>query len=136
MVLSKVCDLGSNAVSLYRGNAERELMMIAPYLINVRRVEFEWIVEKLDGTPWGYFVSTPRGITLTALRKHFRKFLLVEGPQGEELYFRFYDPRVIVDFLESATPEERDLFFGPIDTIFVNQQDGLIAVKRSSLVRP
>lgn len=107
----KIASLGQRAVCLYRGAAAREHAFIAPYLARVDNDMVDWILEYLAETPWGYFVSADTD-SLEDVRKHFRKFLLVKGPEGEELYFRFYDPRCLPTFLNSSTQEELDAFFG------------------------
>lgn len=100
------------AVSLYRGDAEESLSAIAPYLIHLDWPTLEWIIETLWPTPWGVLVlaDTP----LDALRTHFRKFLVVDGPAGESWYFRFYDPRVLPAYLASCDDEQLRAFFGPV----------------------
>ena len=52
---------------------------------------------------------------------------MVMGPDGKELYFRFYDPRIIRTFLESSTESEVAEFFGPIIR-FVTLSDGMLQV--------
>jgi len=60
----------------------------------------------------GVFVQSAND--LKALRKHFRRFLMVQAPSGETLYFRFYDPRVLPIFLGSCDPAELQSVFGPV----------------------
>jgi len=38
----------------------------------------------------------------------------VQDAKGKDMYFRFYDPRVLRVFLPTCTPEELSDFFGPI----------------------
>ena len=106
--------LGDQAVSLYRGRADEEHWAIAPYLVQVESKLLEWILDELTGTPWGIFISS--ATNLESLRKHFRRFLMVKGPDGNELYFRYYDPRVLPTFLKSSNAEETKKFFGPVNT--------------------
>ncbi len=113
-VVEKVKELGeARAVSLYRGTAEEEFESIAPYLVVVDTAVFDWITETLWAEPWGVFVRS--AATLEQLRTHFRKFLLVEGPDGEEWYFRFYDPRVLATYLETCTERELGEFLGVVE---------------------
>jgi hypothetical protein len=111
-VPQKVSELGDCAVSLYRGWAEEQYWAIAPYLVVVDSDLLDWIVENLRDDPWGIFVVAQ--CDLTALRKHFRRFLLVKHPDGRQMYFRFYDPRVLPSFLGSCTAEEAQQFLGPV----------------------
>jgi hypothetical protein len=38
---------------------------------------------------------------------------MVEDARGKEMYFRFYDPRVLRVFLPTCTAQEAQDFFGP-----------------------
>jgi hypothetical protein len=126
-ILTKIAGLGDRAVSLYRGKAEQDFFAVAPYIASADSELVSWITSELSGTPWGYFVAVPNGCDLAAIRKHFRKFLMVVGPDGKELYFRFYDPRIIRTFLESSSESELAEFFGPI-VRFVTLGDGVLQV--------
>jgi hypothetical protein len=112
-VPEKVRALGdAHAVSLYRGSAEEQFEAIAPYLVQVDVPLLEWIVSTLWAEPWGIFAESSR--TLEELRTHFRKFLVVKSPQGEDWYFRYYDPRVLPGYFNSCTRDEVQTFFGPV----------------------
>ncbi|MCC2670097.1 MAG: hypothetical protein K0Q72_2568 [Armatimonadetes bacterium] len=114
LVPEKVWELGEErAVSLYRDEAELEFWDIAPYLVRVDLELLDWVYEHLWREPWGIFVTSGAG--LPVLRTHFRHFLLVKDPDGDEMYFRFYDPRVLPAYLDSCTAEERGVFFGPVE---------------------
>jgi len=120
-VLQTVAELGpARAISLYRGRAEEDLEAIAPYVVHVDPGTFAWITETLWAEPWGIFAVATT--TLEELRLHFRRFLMVESPQGEDWYFRFYDPRILPRFLEVSTPEERSTFYGPVRAFGVTDQ--------------
>lgn len=56
--------------------------------------------------------------TLQDTFHHVRRFLLTKDDTGRQVYFRFWDPRVIEPFLKGATPEERRWFCGPIRSLF------------------
>jgi hypothetical protein len=117
-VPEKMQSLGvSKAVSLYRGSAERDFWAIAPYLVQVDEQFLEWLIENIWDHPWGILAFAPAD--LASVRTHFRRFLKVQGPDGDELYFRFYDPRVLPTFLRTCTIEERTRFFGPITAFCV-----------------
>jgi len=109
----KVTELGpERAVSLYRGQAEHEQWAVAPYLTRVDEGIIGWIAKSLGEKPWGIFALAE--CDLTTLRKHFRRFLIVEDPEGEVMYFRYYDPRILAAFLPACTAEELQTFFGPV----------------------
>lgn len=109
------------AVSLYRGQPEETLAAVAPYLFQVDGGLLQWIRARLWSEPWGIFVRSTEG--LEALRIHFRRFLLVESPTGEEWYFRFYDPRVLPRFLRVAAADQLASIFGPVRCLGITDPD-------------
>ncbi len=100
------------AASLYRGPAAEDLAAIAPYLVRADAEFVEWIAGTLWTDPWGVFAVTDAGFD--TLRTHLRKFLLVDAPDGDHWYFRFYDPRVLSRFLPTCDAAQLTDFFGPV----------------------
>jgi len=112
-VPEKARSLGQGrAASLYNGTAQEDYWAIAPYLCKADPALIEWIRKSLWKEPWGILAVSVSDFE--SLRAHFRKFLIVESPEGEHWYFRFYDPRVLPVFLESANEDELKEFFGPV----------------------
>jgi hypothetical protein len=101
--------------SLYRGRSEENLASVAPYLYTLEKeTEFRnWYFEKGWGDSWGVMVFCTE--ELKTVVKHFRQFLMVETEAGEELYFRFYDPRVLRIFLPTCDQKQLNDFFGPVE---------------------
>ena len=109
----KVHELGGEkAVSLFVGEAEKKYWALAPYLIEVDEPTLEWMLQMVWNAPCGVFVISKSG--LETLRTHFRRFLMVQLPDGERWYFRYYDPRILKVYLENCRVEELDVFFGPV----------------------
>lgn len=112
-VLARVTKLGEAAAPcLYRAVTDPRTLAAAPYLVKLDPPLLEWIVATLWSKPWGILLVARSD--LKTLRHHLRKFLVVKGPDGAALYFRFYDPRVLETFLASCTKEELAAFFGPV----------------------
>jgi hypothetical protein len=112
-VPAKVQELGKErAVSLFLGEAEKKYWDLAPYLIVVDEPILEWLVLVVRKAPWGVFVLSKSG--LETLRTHFRRFLIVQLPDGERWYFRYYDPRILPIYLSNCHTDELKLFFGPV----------------------
>jgi hypothetical protein len=109
--------------SLYRGEPEESLATVAPYIFSVERgQEFEsWYFEKGWGDAWGVLVYADK--ELKTLRKHFRHFLMVQTEDKQQLYFRFYDPRVLRIFLPTCDEEQLEDFFGPVDYFICEDED-------------
>jgi hypothetical protein len=124
LVWPKVYSLDSEKVaSLFSGPAGRDFYEIAPYVAVADQALVDWIVDNLLDRPWGYFVVVDESITLLRLRKHFRRFMMATGPQGKDLYFRFYDPRVVTVFAKSFSAETVGRFFGPLHSVLLFDED-------------
>jgi hypothetical protein len=101
-------------VCLYSGELDVQLARVAPYLIRVEPDSgcAEWLLREGWGAHWGIFAVA--GVGLREMRKHFRKFLRVRGPDDRPLYFRYYDPRVFRVYLPTCNPAETEFLFGPV----------------------
>jgi len=102
---------------LYAGALSSQLERAAPHLV---QLEFDerntrQLVNRGWGRSWGIFLQT--NATLKALQRHLRHFLLVGGPGGKQLLFRYYDPRVMRAFLPTCTVSQLNELFGPIERI-------------------
>lgn len=121
-VPTKMDELGEQrAICLYRGEAEVENADIAPFLAHVDDFLLRWIVEELWARPWGVFAVTSGEIE--KLRAHFRQFLTVRDPDGEKMYFRYYDPRVLKAFLPACNRDELSKLFGPLEAYVLTEPD-------------
>ncbi len=117
------------AVSLYHGASATKFKSIAPYLCRVNSILFAKVEDELTDRHWGYYLIADSGMELAQLRRHFRKFLLVEGPDARELYFRFYDPRVITTFLRASTRDEAAEFFGMVQEFIVPKNQEFVGIR-------
>ncbi len=124
---------------LYDGQSATDLANWAPYLVKLppgspftkALLDLGW------GKGWAsYFTSHA---SFEEIRHHFRKFLMVQVQGGEEVYFRFYDPRVLREFLPTASPNEVTIFFGPVQEwlieadkpetmLILRQNGGILAI--------
>lgn len=125
LVLHIVAELGKSAVSLYHGKAAEEYASFAPYLVSVNDATLQTIQTELAARPWGFLAGTPADITLADVRRHFRKFLMVQSPEGKELYFRFYDPRFLPIFLQSLHGQDLQDFLGPLQFLMTIEDNSL-----------
>lgn len=110
----KLYEMRPQSVCLYRGEPEPDIAEVAPYLVRiVPGDEFtNWILNEGWGKHWGIFAQSR--YSLTEMRKHFRSFLTVHDESGKPLLFRYYDPRVLRDFLPACNGVELKTFFGRI----------------------
>jgi hypothetical protein len=100
--------------SLYEGPQGDALEEVAPYLVSLSNKK-SWLLEALvqEGweAGWGVYFTHPH--PFLEVRRHLRKFLMVEleGAEGR-FYFRFYDPRVLREFLPGCDEATREEVFG------------------------
>jgi hypothetical protein len=105
--------------SLYEGPQGERLALVAPYLVRLPPASLllEAVVRQGWGQSWGVYLTCRQ--PFKEVRRHFRQFLLVKTEAGEELYFRFYDPRVLRAFLPTCLADEAARFFGPVQAFLV-----------------
>lgn len=108
---------------LYRGELDPDLAQAAPYLLRLERdMPFtHWLVAEGWGNSWGIFLLATA--SLREMRQHLRKFLMVYGPDGKPLYFRYYDPRVLRVYLPTCNAEELGTFCGPVRHYMLEDDD-------------
>jgi hypothetical protein len=115
--------------SLYEGEKGQELDDYAPYLVSLPPDSelLATLVSEGFSRSWGLFLTCDR--PFAKVRRYLRKFLLVKNESGRELYFRFYDPRVMRLFLPTCNAAEAAQIFGPIRSYMVE------AVEPETLLR-
>jgi len=109
-------------VSLFQGRYAQDLAAAAPYLVELVDCTpfLETLAEKAWGNSWGVFCVS--AMPLEILRRHLRGLLYADTPDGT-LYFRFYDPRVLREFLPVYTADMAARFFGPVDEFLMEAED-------------
>jgi hypothetical protein len=114
LILARLLDCDEVFQSLYEGTKGEELAAVAPYLVAFPRGSafLETIVRHGWGNSWGVYLTCDE--PFNEVRKHLRHFLMVQLEGETQVYFRFYDPRVLRVFLPTCTPQEMTQFFGPI----------------------
>jgi hypothetical protein len=97
------------------GELSEELAEAAPYLVRILpdTAFTEWLLTEGWGNHWGIFALSKAD--MREMRKHFRTFLVVKNPEGKQIYFRYYDPRVLRAYLPTTSEDERRQVFGPIE---------------------
>jgi len=108
--------------SLFEGPQGAQLAHFAPYLVRLPENSplIGTLVEQGWGKNWGIYLTCQE--PLEALRRHFRHFLMVKLPDRRQVYFRFYDPRVLRLFLPTCTAEEISLIFGPVKYYLIEDE--------------
>jgi hypothetical protein len=121
-VLKVILESKEEHQSLYEGPQGAQLAHFAPYLIRVPQKSplLDALVQQAWSKSWGVFVTSDT--PFKDLRTHFRHFLTVKLPDGQQVYFRYYDPRVLRLFLPTCLPEEATQFFGPVKHFLVEAE--------------
>lgn len=121
-VLKVLHESKAECQSLYEGAQGAQLAHFAPYLVRLPEESplLEFLATKAWGKHWGVYLTCPS--EFQELRRQLRRFLMVQLPNGEKVYFRFYDPRVLRIYLPTCNPEETKQFFGPIKYYLVEDE--------------
>jgi hypothetical protein len=122
-VVSKLDNVPETSDCLYEGEKARELAAYAPYIVELS-ADSPLLGELTTGAIGkSYCVFLTTKASFEDIRKHLRHFLMVTTDDGGEVYFRFYDPRVLRVFLPTCTPEEVRQFFGPIRSFWIEARE-------------
>lgn len=121
--IDKALEINKSGKTLYTSKGENMLASVSPYLFSYENKSemAQWLLENSWGHSWGIYVLYYNDFE--SLHKHFRKFLLVKTEDGEELYFRFYDPRVLRIFLPTCEEDQLKEFFGPVKAFLMEDED-------------
>jgi hypothetical protein len=114
-------------VCLFAGELAPEVRKTAPYLVPLHDAEELLNVWRKDGRgqSWGIFLrssmETPR------IRSHLRKFLMARLPDGREVLFRWWDPRVFRVYLPTCGEGDLKSWFEEVDEFMCETSDGIAA---------
>lgn len=122
-IYGHVVDTFLESSCLYAGSLPPALEVAAPYLVQLESDDrlTTRILQQGWGQNWGVFFKS--SASLKKLRRHLREFLVVLGPSGKRMVFRYYDPRVLRVYLPTCTADELGTLFGPIDTFWTEGPD-------------
>lgn len=105
--------------SLLDESAFSDAVPVGPWLVDLEfcpDILSMWEQRKAD-SGWGYTFQSE--LNFDQLRRHFRKFALVEAEGREKpLFFRYFDPVVLQGFLSRwGEVEQREKFLAPINNL-------------------
>lgn len=130
--IEKIVRLGElKSACLYEGNLSYQMSVAAPYMVRLEQNHKQTleILSKGWGNSWGVFAITYPPATLIKVRHNCRKIARVKSPEGKNMIFRYYDPRVLRIYLDNCSLAEADKVFGPI-TDFICESETLGQVHR------
>lgn len=112
--------------SLYDGTEGETMADVAPYLVRFAASSrlLQALVSEGWERRWSIYVTS--SLPLRDVRRHFRRFLMVElEDSGERLYFRYYDPWVLGVFWPAATFQQKDDFLRELTGLYIEKQGAL-----------
>ncbi|MEA2836711.1 MAG: hypothetical protein QOD89_1261 [Bradyrhizobium sp.] len=129
----EVMALDQRAVCLFAGPLQPSLARTAPYLAILEPEDAflrRWR-ETGRGQSWGVLFRSQAD--LAEMRRQLRQRLEVVLPDGRRVLFRFYDPRVLRDYLPGCQGAELDFWFGQTSVYWVDgERTGeTLALRRS-----
>lgn len=110
---------------LFDGAVFEDLSEVAPWLVQLSRHGdvFDWFVEAGFGNNWGVFVHSD--LPMAKLKTRLKAHLYVYDEEGEKMFFKFYRPRALRDFVPVMADPQRAGFFRGIDAYIVEDGPGL-----------
>ncbi|WP_437625849.1 DUF4123 domain-containing protein [Sorangium sp. So ce1151] len=116
-------EAGEQSASLYTGFQGEILADVGPTLVHLPQGSslLDALIDSGWGDSWGVFLTSNR--PFGDVRKHLRRFLLVESGTGKQQYFRFYDPRVLRSFLPTCAPRKLEALFEEIKSFAMEAED-------------
>lgn len=114
-ILTLLHDGGEKFKSLFEGQKADDWAEAAPYLVELPPDSglLPTLIKEGWGDHWGIYLASDAEFDL--LRSHFRRFLIVDSEDLGQVFFRFYDPRVLRAIMPTFMPNERLKIFGPVD---------------------
>jgi hypothetical protein len=99
---------------LFSGSAKQDLGDQTAWLADVTddATALETLVDEGYAKGMLSFLLSP--LELKPLIRHLKRFTKVRDPEGTEHFFRFYDPKVMRQYLPVFTASQRDMFFSQI----------------------
>lgn len=109
---------------LFRGRLEPDMAEVAPYLVGlIEGTPFtDWALDQKPGSHMGIFLQTRS--SMIEMRRHTRLLVRVHDESGKPMIFRYYDPRVLHQYLPTCNTGELKTFFGAVDTFIAETDDG------------
>ena len=116
--------MGHRLLTLFLGDLASTVAHVGPCLVVLGDQRSAFLARWTDacGTHAGVLLESDA--PLDALCDHLRHVFVAMDEEGQEYFFRFYDPRVLRTFLPTCRPEELREFFGPIRRLVAEDDAG------------
>ena len=105
--------MGHEAYTLFSGDMAAAVAHAGPCLVILDR-PLPYLENWVESMGKNAGVLLQSSATLEALCVHLREIFVVKDEEGQDYFFRYYDPRVIRTFLPTCTDQELMEFFGNV----------------------
>jgi hypothetical protein len=104
-----------------------------PYLIALPpQTDFlELLIDSAWGKSWGIYLTA--AVAFRPLQRHLARKVSVTIDRGRTGLFRFYDPRVLNDYLPGCSARQLEDFFGSISSFYLESYDAHELIRLSLL---
>ncbi len=116
--------LAIEGIALKTSIEPEKFQAITPHLFpcEIGSQLYNWLINDGKGDSWGIFIKT--NLALDALAEQLQKLLIVTmQDDGRQVYFRFYDPRVLRTMLSTSDPVQLKEIFGQVDVFYCEDKD-------------
>lgn len=112
---------------LYAGKLTYALKRAAPYIVKLTEGSSftAEILMQCWGNSWGIFLLANQKTSIKTVRANCRRLAKVKGLNGENLVFRYYDPRVTRLMLPVCNHHEVDCILGDSISLLIEQEQVL-----------
>ncbi|AZZ92163.1 DUF4123 domain-containing protein [Hahella sp. KA22] len=104
--------------TLFWPKVGEELKAASPYIVELQEGSFSnWLFEETWGKSWGMFLASNK--PMPDLVRHFRRIAKVRGPNYENWYFRYCDPRFLGALLPTCDLTQLNKIMGDIGVFWM-----------------
>ncbi|ABC31107.1 conserved hypothetical protein [Hahella chejuensis KCTC 2396] len=112
---------GCQHSSLFWPHAGETLLSASPHVVTLTSRFASWVFEQGWGKGWGIYLASNK--SLQDVVRHFRRVSKVRGPNHENWYFRYYDPRILREFLPTCDEGQLEKLMGEIGEFWMEDED-------------
>lgn len=121
--LDEMRDLEIDHHCLFTGDYDVNIQCKFPHIFEVDSNDFSKSYLSRMSAKFGILIKLPSEYPLAKSRRALKKFLTAELPSGEKVIFRFYDPRVLKQFSQHFTPEQKKDLFSEVSAYYYAENE-------------
>jgi hypothetical protein len=123
-VLLKLDQLGLPMMPIFYREVSKELRPVVPYLTTCYADSplVSWLAEHGWGQGWGTIMLS--SAPASEMCRHLCPLMCVQLENGQKAIFRYWDPRVLREFLPACHEDQMLAVFGPINRFLLEGKEG------------